>query len=500
MKLSKQYIRFGIYAIIMMSTILPGFSQKLDYRFIDSATYHNYTIQNWDSVIILGKLALQNQIDYYYLRMRMGEAYSAQEKYILSAKSFDMARAFNQSDPYANSYLYYSYLNSGKDSRANQLSRNFSDRLKQSLDIKIKPFASIDVFSGHTFSNNTSKNGDINLIEEPMSNFGQQLIIGAQNYMHIGLMLNLSPSFSLYAGGSFIDIAKTARYQYRLMNTGKLPPAEGPGGWINYRYSVMAEEYEESFDAHIKQYELYLNGKLQLDKGWAVNLFTNVLFIYTPIVNLVRYAESKMDTVRYHPINGHVQMFTYEEEEVEFIETDTSFVNWVAGFNLQKDFDIVSVNLLGTFSELSGGQQGQIGLSCFYYPLGSTHLYGKTGLTSFFEFNDYLGKDQRFIFHQMLGVKLFKKTWLEAEYTSGNLNNVNVKQAMVVHNLPEKINFIAGANLHIFATDKLEISLIYNYSDKNGFYRNQDVNNDETSDYTFNYQTQSIIGGLKWTF
>jgi hypothetical protein len=100
----------------------------------------------------------------------------------------------------------------------------------------------------------------------------------------------------------------------------------------------------------------------------------------------------------------------------------------------------------------------------------------------------------------MIGVKLIPKTWLEAEFLSGNLNNANIKQASVTYNLPEKINFIAGINLHIFATEKLEIKLIYNYSDKNGFYRNQDVNSGETNTFSFSYYTQSIIGGLKWTF
>jgi len=83
---------------------------------------------------------------------------------------------------------------------------------------------------------------------------------------------------------------------------------------------------------------------------------------------------------------------------------------------------------------------------------------------------------------------------------SGNLNNVNIKQALVVYNLPEKINFIAGINLHIFATKNLEISLIYNYSDKEGIYKSRKLYNDEEIAYSFNYQTQSIIGGIKWTF
>ncbi|RLD72492.1 MAG: hypothetical protein DRI87_05665 [Bacteroidetes bacterium] len=83
---------------------------------------------------------------------------------------------------------------------------------------------------------------------------------------------------------------------------------------------------------------------------------------------------------------------------------------------------------------------------------------------------------------------------------AGNLHNVNRNQGMIVYNLPEKINFIAGLNLHIFATKHLTVSLMYNYSDKQGNYKTENMSSDTETFYSFKYQTQSIIGGIKWTF
>jgi len=496
MKRHKWIIGCWLGAVLFMGSVVPGYSQQIDYRFVDSAMYQLYINQSWDSLIEMGKTAIKNDIDYYYLRMRMAEAYEAKQKYLLSAQSYEIAREFNQSDPYACTGLYNSYLNSGKKSRAYHLSQEFNGNLKLKSGIKISLVDFVDIFGGYVFSNNEGNNGHIDLINAETNN-GQQLLFGDETYVHAGLTLNLTPSFSVYAGGSFIDIAKTTRVQYKTLKLIKnnRPPNNG---WIINQ--LVEGVNEASLNSQIKQYELYLNGKLQLDKGWAVNLFTNLLFINTPIAQQVWYTENITDTLRYNTITGDVQTITYPEEKVDFIEKDSSFVNWVAGFNLKKDFGLISLGLSSTFSELSGAQQGQIGLSCFYYPLGSTKLYGQTELTGFFESSDYLGDDQRLLFHQLIGVKLIKKTWLEAEFSSGNLNNVNIKQASVIYNLPEKVNFIAGLNLHIFATDKLEISLIYNYSDKNGFYSNQYINNGEVNKYSFSYQTQSIIGGLKWTF
>jgi len=499
MKQFKWITGFWLVTMLLVGTTLSGFGQRIVFRYADSATYQLYTDQSWDSLIEIGKTAIKNNIDYYYLRIRMAEAYDAKEQYILSARSYEKALKFNQSDPYAGAGLYDAYLNSGKKRRANYLSRQFNESMKKKLGIKFRIVDVADFFGGYIFSNNAAKNGDLNLLNSG-TEYGEQVLFGDEKYVHAGLMFSLSPSFSLYAGGSFIDIAKTNRYQHHILKTDKLLPTEGPGGWINYRYAARPEVVETSIETHIKQYELYLNGKLQFDKGWSVNLYTNLLFINAPIVQQIWTVESITDTLHYQPTSGEVVWTTFSHEQLDLIEKDSSFVNWVAGFELQKDMGIFKLGVSGTYSEISFGQQGQIGFSCFYYPLGSTKLYGQTALTGFFESNEYSGDDQRLIFHQMIGVKLFKKSWLEVEYMSGNLNNINLKQASVIYNLPEKINFIAGLNLHIFATEKLQISLIYNYSDKNGFYTNQHINNNKINEYSFDYQTQSIIGGLKWTF
>ena len=100
----------------------------------------------------------------------------------------------------------------------------------------------------------------------------------------------------------------------------------------------------------------------------------------------------------------------------------------------------------------------------------------------------------------MLGFKLSKKTWLEGEFYSGNLNNVNIKQAAIVYNLPDKINYTLGINLHIFVNQHLSVHLMYDYYSKSGYYNNNAGDDDELNEYITDYQTHNIIGGLKWVF
>ena len=235
--------------------------------------------------------------------------------------------------------------------------------------MKINLVDFVDVFGGYVFSNNNANNGYFDLINTE-TNDGQQVLFGDEKYVHAGLMLNLTPSISLYAGGSFIDIAKTNRFQYKTQHMIKSPPVQGPGGWINYRYFGKVEEHEQSFDVHIKQYELYLNGKLQLDQGWAVNLFTNLLFINTPIVQQVWYSENITDTLRYNTITGNIHSITYQDENVDFIEKDSSFVNWVAGFNLAKRFRAGQLWFIGYLFRIIRRTAGANGFVVFLLPTG----------------------------------------------------------------------------------------------------------------------------------
>ena len=48
---------------------------------IDSATYAQYLAGDWKTLVREGKAALDQDVDYYYLRMRMGIAYYELENY-----------------------------------------------------------------------------------------------------------------------------------------------------------------------------------------------------------------------------------------------------------------------------------------------------------------------------------------------------------------------------------------------------------------------------------
>ncbi len=111
----------------------PGPRRLLDFKQINTESYRLYLAQEWDSLISLGKHALKQDVDFYYLRMRMGIARYDQKKYRQAGIHFRKALEFNQDDPVALEYLYYAYLFSGQIEQAKLLRKEFRGDLALKL-------------------------------------------------------------------------------------------------------------------------------------------------------------------------------------------------------------------------------------------------------------------------------------------------------------------------------------------------------------------------------
>ena len=199
--------------LLFISTCLLAQPTDLNSKTIDKKTYRLYLQKNWDSLIITGKQALKENIDYFYLRMRIGIAYYEIENYRKAAYHFEKAIKFNTNDQAALEYLYYCYLNTNRDLEANELSEKFPESLQQ----KIKPgtnriINNIYFETGPTFSNNISKNQRSNLMGKD-SIYGEQDLNDNKYYLQLGLKQYLGKRFSLYLGYSNLTISKLKQIQ-----------------------------------------------------------------------------------------------------------------------------------------------------------------------------------------------------------------------------------------------------------------------------------------------
>jgi tetratricopeptide (TPR) repeat protein len=118
---------------------------ELSFQDFDSLTYSYYKSGDWENLIELGNSALENGIDYKFLRERIGYAYFITGDYVRSLKYFRKAYDLDSYDPFTLAYLYYSNLNIGRKATAGYYLSGMSPDQRKFYQIDPpKVFESID--------------------------------------------------------------------------------------------------------------------------------------------------------------------------------------------------------------------------------------------------------------------------------------------------------------------------------------------------------------------
>ena len=174
--------RYLIFVLFFFPTLLFA-QEKLDYGYADSLTYSYYINGEWNKLICLGQSAIDNKIDYKFLRQRIGYAFFVQGNYYDAIFQFENALTFDSYDQFSLEYLYYSYLNTGKKDYAGVLEKRLNPELRNSLSVKtFKVLESIELEYNFKYATAESRSNP------------QYYRIGIKT--KLGYRLSLSQSFS----------------------------------------------------------------------------------------------------------------------------------------------------------------------------------------------------------------------------------------------------------------------------------------------------------------
>ena len=181
----------SIFVLVIVVLLQPSrlISQdKLTYYSVDSSTYSFYMDRDWSSLVYYGDKALENNIDFYYLRLRMGDASIELNEYSNALKHFEKAIEFDVYSHYGIKQQYLTLKLMGKSDRAYQLYARSNVKAKNKLT---KPsmveFVNFDV--GYTFSPNLRDKRQL-LTMGADSLFGTQYLLGDQRYFQMGLKIH----------------------------------------------------------------------------------------------------------------------------------------------------------------------------------------------------------------------------------------------------------------------------------------------------------------------
>jgi hypothetical protein len=419
---------------------------------IDQKTLELFQNKQYKRLIFVGEEAIKNGTDYFYLRLRIGIAYYEAKNYRMAAHHFEKALFYNSDDEVDLEYLYYSYLFAGRSSDANFLTLRMTDELKEKIGYKSKILSSVYAEGGTSISNNFSKNSGID-IDADTNIYGENDLNNNVMYAHIGLKHDILPFLSIYQGFSHIGLDK--------------------------RKIIRMNNKDSINNSTLLQNDYYINSEIQIKNSIKL----------TPAFHFIRVQANSLayqyDTAKYIG---------------SFSETTLNLNNYVLFLGVSKDYKKTTLSLSLSYSNLNYAKQIQFGLGFTYYPFGNLNLYTNTNL---FLFNQKVSasqgssKDNRIIFDQMFGLKIFPKLWTEAGITIGNLTNYNEKNAFIVYNVADKINMKAGISFIYSLSSKFELSLRYQLIKRENSYITYE-NYTTIISNTINYQNNTIIGGIKW--
>jgi hypothetical protein len=173
--------------------------------------------------------------------------------------------------------------------------------------------------------------------------------------------------------------------------------------------------------------------------------------------------------------------------------------NDLVGFlSANKNFRYFSLGSSFYYSALNSAKQVQNDYQLTFYPLGNLNLY--TVSTASFQREIFSNNsfDNRFVFHQLIGAKVFKSLWIEGFASFGDIHNLIRNNGATVYNGTDVIKGIYGGRFIVFIKPKIKFLLGYSYQNiESYFISDQDYRKGINR---IEYSNHSLTGGLIWNF
>lgn len=438
----------------VLLTIAPG-QAVVNFTSLDKQTYELYLEKRWKDLISLGKNGLDSGIDYFYLRMRIGIAYYELGNYRRAIPHFRKALVFNSKDQYANEYLYYSYLFSGRNADAINFSKKFTVKLQNKLGTgKVTGLKSFSVYNTYSLNTNQEKLDDFN-IPADTSTDGWQNAMRSYNLIQLNFEHVVSPGLRLSHGYGYL-----IKHRYHF-----------------FRQDGISGLYpEETY----KQIQIYVSGDLLVSHGFTAGLTLH----YINLRPLVYYETGGARAWQ----SGSTSVYT------------NPYDNFAGYFSLNKDLGNFTVGLGLGVANLNDNIQFQKDLLLSVFPLGNLNFYLSSKATHHSDFLNLDNPVNKWIFEQKIGIKVFKPVWIELYGSFGEKSDFIDYKGTVIYNEFNPLTSNMGFNL-IISHEKAGTQLYLNWRNQTirssfNFYSNNTINTINDNDFN----TQSITGGVKWNF
>lgn len=446
-----------ISAIGLLLLMVSGLwaQESMDFKQINNESYRLFLAEQWDSVIFIGKIAEKQDVDFYYLRMRVGIAQYNQQKYRQASGHFQRALEFNHADPGALEYLYYSLLFSGQADRAALVRKEFTGELAQQLPPEKGKF--LDRFGVEYLF---CKGLNDELLSDPDPLFsgltpGVQYLTQQFSNASLSLSNSIIPGFRL--NHAFTYLTKT---NYQHYNDGL------------YLFHLD--------DQHVYQHQYYLSPSITTRSGFTISPMIHLLSIHAQV-----------------PVESR-QGFQGGSSSITLGYFDQ--VDFVSGLEIRYVTGTLDLQLGAWYASLNKKDEVQNRIGLTWYPLGNLKFYAGGYLNTQYEQFKSSGVI-RIIPEFHLGTAIAEKVWIDLNVAMGEMTNyLEQNGSIVLNSFSDVIHKKVGLTISVPITENG--SLIYlggKWTANVSHFYPFDPIIDETTNY-IEYNALSIYGGISWKF
>lgn len=441
--------------------------ETLTFTNVDKQTYDLYLAKDWNNLISISEKALNQNIDYFYLRLRLGIAQYELKQFDKSTENFKKALELNEGDELTQEYLYYSYFFDQKYLEAEKLSESFSKELKQKIGIIEPKFVnSVEFESVYSQNLDFDKNKTI-AIKPPNQLLSERNILKNQFNNSLALSLNLSKRISFSTAFTKIQINNfqtVASYNNVINESGNFKTSEN---LIYGRLNIQNKKLTNWFFAFNYAFVKATNFGIT---DLVVN-FNNSIDVYVD--------KPEIENRDYAAIIG-------TEKTKKFL-TQTKFIS---------------------YSKIDSLNQFQLGYSLLdyfgkkkksYFSIKTLALASKSETSSMGRGNrNPLKIDAKFVFEPAFGTQI-RKVWFGAFATIGTLKNYTEKDVAIINNSVDAIKFRTGISAFFPVNSHFSITL------KSLFYKNEGNINVTLDDFSnilqsYSYNSMFFVVNLKYKF
>ncbi len=441
-------------SLILFTCLLlvqQAFSQTtLTYQSADSVTYAQFINKDYKALHHTAKQALRDDIDFYFLRMRLGISYYEKKNYEAALPHFKKANNMNPADTLAQEYLYYSLLYTNRSEDAYDFAKTFSESLQNKIQFKkfspkdiASTFQSVSISGGAGINTNITDNKNT---DYPDILYVEKTLQGEAYLGNISMENKITTRLRVYNNFSYFNVKSVGIVLSALNDTLK-------------NYSNKNYQYNFGMSYRFKN---------QFLVGGTFGYYKEKSNYFSALLDAGNFSVQYFDNTFEHNANSGTLYSLYRFTKFEF-------------------------GLSASIANLSDSMQYQAEGTLVFYPLGNQNLYSLSS-AAFLQ----NGSKQNFIFKHQIGGRITKWLWAEAYASYGNHQNYLPSSGFIAYNTVEPIQFTVGADLN-FKIGKINIIPSYSLQQKESTYIQRNINQ-QTSLHTNNYFNHLLTTTIKWNF